>query len=328
MSYTLAMNLPHDFPERLSERLSLIYPNEKENIFQGFSKKRATTLRVNTLKNSVESFLDNIKKLNIELEKSDWQTNAFILKYPTLREFSESTLYKDGHCYVQSFSSMIPPIVLDPKPDETVLDIAAAPGSKTTQMAAMMNNTGSILANDSSHIRIYRLKANLMQQGVTNTTVRKGVGQNLWQEYPEYFDKVLVDVPCSMEGRIQLDEPKTYSFWSTRKVKELAEVQRYLLRSAISATKVGGTIVYSTCTLSPEENESVIDWIVRKEEGRVQIEDILLPQVPVTKALQQWNTRIYHPDLQKTVRILPDILFEGFYIAKLKKLSSSVPKNI
>lgn len=318
------MNLPHDFPERLSERLSLIYPNEKENIFQAFSKKRATTLRVNTLKNSINAFLDNTKKLDIELNKSDWDSNAFILKSPTLREFSESTLYKDGHCYVQSFSSMIPPLVLNPQINEKILDIAAAPGSKTTQIATLMKNTGSIVANDSSQIRIYRLQANLIQQGVTNTVINKGVGQIIWQKYPEYFDRVLVDVPCSMEGRIQFDEPKSYSFWSTKKVKELAEVQRYLLRSAISAAKVGGTIVYSTCTLSPEENEGVIDWIVRKEEGRVQIEDISLDHVPVTKALQQWNTRVYHPDLQKTIRILPDMLFEGFYIAKLKKIEHSV----
>lgn len=322
------MNLPHDFPEKLVDRIRQLYPESWNSILEGFKQTRATTFRVNTLKNSVNEFLAVAIESGIDCTQSEWNQLAFLLNAPPLRTFSESSLYKEGKCYVQSFSSMIPPIVLDPKPGEAILDIAAAPGSKTSQMAAMMNNTGSILANDSSQIRIYKLSANLIQQGVTNTTVRRGVGQTLWQDYPEYFDKVLVDVPCSMEGRIQLSDPKSYGFWSTKKVKELADIQKYLLRSAISATKVGGTICYSTCTLSPEENEGVIDWILRKEAGKVVLEDIALPCVPVINALQQWNSRLYHPDIHKTVRILPDMHFEGFYIAKLKKISPSVSKSL
>lgn len=316
--------MPPDFPEKLLDRLKRIYDElTYESLLQTFQTKRETTLRVNLIKISVNNFIEQAKIQGANLESVLWSDSAFILRSPTLREFSETSLYKSGHCYVQSFSSMLPPLILNPLPNETILDIAAAPGSKTTQIAMMMKNNGSIIANDSSHIRLYKLQANLEKLGVTNVTVRKGVGQTIWQEYPEFFDRTLVDVPCSMEGRIESTDPKTYSFWSTKKIKELVEIQRYLLKAAVSATKVGGTIVYSTCTLSPEENEGVVDWILRKEGDKVQIEDFSLPNVPFSSPIQSWNEKQFDTHISKTKRILTSSTFEGFYIAKLKKIAPS-----
>jgi tRNA (cytosine49-C5)-methyltransferase len=249
---------------------------------------------------------------------------TFTLLNPSLSQLSEHELYTQGHLYVQSLSSMLPPLVLDPQPGDSVLDIAAAPGSKTTQMAAMMQNQGKILANDTSLVRLYKLQANLKIQGVKNVSTRRGLGQPLWQEFPEVFDKSLVDVPCSMEGRFQCDKPKTWANWSPKKIKELSLRQRALLRSAVSATKPGGVIVYSTCTLSPEENEMVVEWLLKKENGRVELEEIDIPNAPFSPALQNWKHIVFEEQMKLTKRILPSESMEGFFIAKFRKTTSTL----
>jgi NOL1/NOP2/sun family putative RNA methylase len=239
-----------------------------------FAIKRPTTFRVNTL-------------------KIDCEEQAFITTAP-LRQIQELDIYKNGEIYVQSLSSMIPAKVLDPRPGDFVLDICAAPGSKTSQMAALMRNEGQIIANDNSRIRIYKLEANLRNLGVTNTSIIQSQAQTLWQKYPEAFDKVLADVPCSMEGRFYTPDPKTYKDWSPKKVKQLAKLQQFILRSAFGCTKPGGIIVYSTCTLSTTENEGVVEWLLKKERGKV--------------------------ELVSSERIAPSEVMEGFFVAKLRKL--------
>jgi tRNA (cytosine49-C5)-methyltransferase len=184
------------------------------------------------------------------------------------------------------------------------------------------------VANDTSYIRNYKLTANLQIQGVTNTSVMKFPGQIIWQKYPEYFDRVLVDVPCTMEGRINCDNPKSFGFWSTGKIKELAEIQKWLLRSAISSLKPGGIAVYSTCTLTPEENEGIIDWILKKEKDAIKIDKIKLPNLEFDPPVIAWGEKKYNPEVEKTVRIKPNLTMEGFFIAKITKLKSTIPASM
>src|SRR6185437_11372051 len=120
---------------------------------------------------------------------------------------------------------------------DVILDMTASPGSKTTQMATLMHNQGKIIANDKSRQRVFRLKANLKQQGVTNTDTFSLPGEFLWRKFPEVFDEVLLDAPCSMEGRISLLDEESYKDWSVKKVKELANLQKWLIRSAVSCVK-------------------------------------------------------------------------------------------
>lgn len=252
-----------------------------------FDRILPTTFRVNTLKSDFETLKS---KLGFEYTLHG---QAFITNHP-LRSIQELDIYKNGEIYVQGLSSMIPAMVLDPKQNEIILDLCSAPGSKTSQIAALMNNTGQIIANDNSRIRIYKLEANLKNLGVTNTTIIHSSGQSLWQKYPDYFDKSLVDVPCSMEGRFTSLDPKSYKNWSPNKVKELAQLQKFLLRSAFGCTKPGGTLVYSTCTLNTRENEEVVEWLLKKEAGRV--------------------------ELVSMERINPSPIMEGFFVAKLRKV--------
>lgn len=318
-----------DLPESFLARLKTIVPDSSyQDILEALSSPRPTTLRANTLKTTASELIQALATDGFELTSVPWWENAFVLASKTLRELTDHPLYNQGHFYVQSLSSMIPPLVLNPQPNEKILDLTAAPGSKTTQIAALMNNTGSIVANDNSRIRIHKLKANLSMQGVTNTVVLNQHGETLWQHYPEYFDRVLADVPCSMEGRFCAIDPKSYEHWSTGKVKELAKRQKFLLRAALSAVKVGGTIVYSTCTLSPEENEGVIDWLLKKEKDTVELASISLPGLETTTALPSWNERIYDRSIIRTVRIPPSPLMEGFFTAKLIKTNSNIPSSL
>lgn len=313
--------LPEEFLIRLKR---LVSSGLYEEVIQALSAPRPTTLRVNRLKVTAEALISALESLGFTLEAVPWSADAFIVTSGTLRSLSETAPYQTGQLYVQSLSSMLPPLVLDPKSGDRVLDIAAAPGSKTTQMASLMQNRGEIVANDTSQTRIYRLKANILLQGATIAHVSRDDGRSLWKRYPEYFDKALVDVPCSMEGRFFAPEPKTYQDWSVKKVKDLSHLQRWMLRSAISATKPGGSIVYSTCTMSPEENEEVVDWVLEKERGNVVLEEVHLDGLDRYPGLLQWGLKNFDASLSKTLRIYPTARMEGFYIAKIKKIKSTV----
>jgi 16S rRNA (cytosine1407-C5)-methyltransferase len=268
-------------------------------------------------------FLQLLSKYGITFIELKWYKDALILPHSTSRELTALPEYNQGLFYIQNLSSMIPALVLDPKKDDLVLDLAAAPGSKTTQLAALMQNSGEIVANDISSTRIFKLKSVLETLGITNTKTINMPGEKVWQKYPEHFDKVLIDSPCSMEGRFTLLEEKSFSQWSTKKVKQLAKQQQWLLRSAISATKVGGTIVYSTCTIAPEENEGVIEWILQKEKEAVIIEPIILPEFTFQPVLKEWKNKPFSTAVSNTCRILPSHSMEGFYIAKIRKVKST-----
>lgn len=310
-------------PEQFIERTKRVVPTELQTqVLESFCQKRPTTLRVNTLKSTRDKVATTLLSLGLKFESPEWYPMAFIISgdpFETLGLVMATEMYKNGEIYVQNLSSMIPPLVLDPQPGSRVLDIAAAPGSKTTQMAMMMEDSGEIIANDLSPIRIYKLKANLAGQGVTHTTTNRMPGQFLWKRFPHYFDKALVDAPCSLEGTIYTERPKSYAMWSVHKIKDLSQRQRYLLRSAISATKVGGEIVYSTCTLAPEENEGVIDWILAKE--NVEIVPVKIPGLVSSPGITQWgNAKPYDPRVTSCLRIYPTELMEGFFVAKLRKI--------
>ncbi len=306
--------LPEDFVERLPR----IVPSEKlASVLTAFTH-RPTTFRVNTLKTSRDELSEKLSAAGFEIEPVAWYADAFILRNKSKAELIATPMYENGQLYVQSLSSMLPPLVLAPQPGEKICDLTAAPGSKTTQIAAMMRNTGEIIANDRSKIRLHKLVANLKMQGVTNVRTRLSNGEDLWKRLPEYFDRVLVDAPCSLEGRFEAGHPKSFGDWSLRKVKFLSQIQAHLLRSAVSMTKPGGIIVYSTCTLSPEENEQVIDWMLHKEPGALEIEsiDVLLE---TQAGITNWEKHVFAPEIARTTRVLPSEMMEGFYLARLRK---------
>ena len=248
--------LPRDFIEEL---YSLHSPLVADKILAGMAGKRNTTLRVNTLKYNIQDLMRYFREINIKFERVSFFNNALIIKNTTEKDIQKLDIYEKGYIYLQSLSSMIPPLVLDAKGNEQILDMASAPGSKTTQISAMMNNTGHIIANELDKIRCERLKFNLNNQGATNVEVINGYGEKLGEKYLETFDRVLLDTPCSGEGRFIAEIAGTYRNWSLKTVKELSKIQRKLIKSGYNALKPGGIMVYSTCTLNLEENEDILN---------------------------------------------------------------------
>jgi 16S rRNA (cytosine1407-C5)-methyltransferase len=317
--------LPAPFIKKLETFRSF---DQIESILRAYSCLKPISIRVNSLRATQSEVEVCIKNTGGMVRWMSWYPQGGSVSGISVDQLTSLPEYQQGLFYIQNLSSMIPPLVLNPQPKTTVLDLAAAPGSKTTQMAALMNNTGTILANDSSRERLFKLRANLERLGVTNVTVQNKPGQLIWQKYPEYFDSVLLDAPCSLEGMFRIDDPDTYTHWSQKKVKSLAKQQKWLLRAAVSAAKPGAHIVYSTCTLSPEENEEVIQWIIEKEKEAVQILPIDLAIAPLEPGLTSWNGTAFTADMKHTRRIYPSPQMEGFFIALLKKTTSTVTYQI
>lgn len=284
-----------------------------DKILLGMSVDRSTTLRVNTIKYNIQDLMKQFKINNIKFDRVSWYNDGLVLKNKAEKDIQKLDIYNDGCIYIQSLSSMIPPLVLSPKSGEKVLDLTAAPGSKTTQLAALMNNSGEIIANELDSIRYERLKYNIEKQGATIVQTINSRGEKLGEKYHEYFDKVLLDVPCSGEGRFIINEPKTYRDWSIKKVNNLVKLQKKLLTSAYKALKKNGIMVYSTCTINRYENELILDWSI-KNLG-LKIVDINLN---IKDSIRGDNEKL-DKSIDKSMKILPSKSMEGFFIAKLKK---------
>ena len=225
-----------------------------------------------------------------------------------------------GYYYIQEISSMLPPLALNPQPGELILDLAASPGSKTTQIAAMMENQGTLLANDFKLDRISILAANLERCGVTNCIVTRNDAISLCSRLSQKgikFDKILLDVPCSGEGTLR-SSPKTFLMWNPKVIKNLSRQQKKFLAFALKCLKKGGTLVYSTCTHAPEENEEIVDFALKN--FPVKIENLSLP-IKCRPGITSWKNDSYSKEVSKTCRIYPqDNDSEGFFVSKMTLL--------
>ena len=223
-------------------------------------------IRCNTLKISAEKLLERLSK--------KWKVIQPYGQYPEIMlveselmpgELGSSIEHLLGYYYIQEVCSMMSSIALNPKQSDFILDLCASPGSKTTQIAAKMENSGTLIANDLKFDRISILSSNLERCGVTNHIITKNDGVALCQKLAKInfkFDKILLDAPCSGEGTLR-SSPKTFLMWNHKVVENLSRQQKKLIANAIKCLKVGGVLVYSTCTHSPEENESVIDFALK-----------------------------------------------------------------
>lgn len=303
--------LPKEFVNNLYTMFS---PGVVDNIFRGIAEKRYTTLRVNTLKYNIQDLMRCFKEINIKFERVLWYKDALIIKNANEKEIQRLDIYQKGYVYLQSLSSMVPPLVLAPNEQENVLDLTAAPGSKTTQMVALMNGKGHILANELDKLRCERLKYNVNSQGAEIVEVVNGRGEKIGEKYKEQFDKVLLDTPCSGEGRFTIYNVQSYKTWSPKTVNDLTKMQKKLLKSAYNALKPNGILVYSTCTLNKEENEYILDWALKNLS--LKLVDI---DIEIKDAIPAFNEGL-DKTVNKAIRILPSKNMEGFFVAKFIKI--------
>jgi NOL1/NOP2/sun family putative RNA methylase len=272
------------------------------------------SFRINTLKGDRDRVLTSLSLL--EPEPCAWNDLVFRIKGQTkLGNLIEHFL---GLIYAQDSSSTIPVTVLDPQPHEQILDMSAAPGSKSTQIAAAMANTGLLVANDVSPKRIPSLTANLDRCGVLNAVVTRLAGQSYGHIAAERFDRVLLDAPCSSEGTLSRSL-KALEIWSTSAVKRLSATQRKLILSAYYCLKPGGVMVYSTCTFAPEENEGTVSHLLKKFPDAI-VEPIDLEGVNSQPGFSRWRDEEFDPAVKNILRLFPhEHDGEGFCIARVRK---------
>ncbi len=277
------------------------------------------SIRVNTLKISVGAFLDLVSPYGWQLTPVPWCEEGFWIE----RDEEESlplgstAEHLSGLFYIQEASSMLPVAALfaDGNQPERVMDVAAAPGSKTTQIAARMNNRGAILANEFSASRVKVLHANISRCGIHNVALTHFDGRVFGAALPEAFDAILLDAPCSGEGVVRKD-PDALKNWSVESNLQIAATQRELIDSAFHALRPGGTLVYSTCTLNRDENEDVCLWLKQRYVDAVEF----LPLDTLFDSASHAATP------EGFLHVFPQIYdCEGFFVARLRKTRAVDP---
>ena len=287
--------------------------------FDGFlsilDRPLPASVRINTLKTSKSSLLDRLDRSGVAYTCLNWYPLGLRLSVQRPGKMTEHLL---GHIHIQEEVSMVPPIVLDPRPGDRVLDLCAAPGSKTTQVSQETENRGLVIANEPSLARITSLRSNCERLGAINVAITRYDGRR----FPhQQFDRVLVDAPCSSEGMARKD-PRVLERCSLKRSLDLQVLQIELLKRAVQLTRSGGVIVYSTCTYAPEENEAVVDNVLGeyRDRGTVCLEATSVPGLKGSPGLTEWNGKEFCDELKHTARYYPHQNDTGgFFVAKLVK---------
>ena len=314
-------------PEFLIEMLEKQYGKEyADRIIDGYTKKRPVTLRVNTLKANnikIERELNNAK---IEFEKMAIFNNTYIIKNVREDEIKKLEIYKNGEIYLQSLSSMLPPIILEPKEGEDILDMAAAPGGKTTQIATLTNNNAHITACELNKIRLERLKYNVDKQGATSVYIMNEDSRKINDYFS--FDRILLDAPCSGSGTLYLEEQENTNInsnnienvldtkgennsgkFTLKLIEKSTKSQLELLKKALKILKPGHEMVYSTCSILQEENEDVLNEVLKTVKAKI---------IPIDfSSINELS--LLPTKIEGTLCIMPNELFEGFFVAKIVK---------
>ena len=297
-------------PEFLYNLLLKQYGEDLTNIIiDGYAQKRPVTLRANTLKTNAEHIKHFFDFMHISYQEVSWYKDTFILEKISEKEIKELDIYQNGEIYLQSLSSMLPPLVLSPKDNENILDMAAAPGGKTTQMLALSENKAYITACEKNKIRAERLRYNLHKQGANRVNVMIKDARFLDDFFS--FDKILLDAPCSGSGTISIFDKKLESTFTEDLVKRSSKTQTDLLKKAITLLKPGHEMVYSTCSILSKENEEIIKKFIDLKQIEV---------LPIDSTFFS-NATLLPVSIAGTLCICPSALYEGFFVAKLKKVT-------
>ena len=296
-------------PDFLYNMLIEQYGEEVSNkIIDGFGQNRKLTLRINKLKTTVENVKKVLTDLNIKFSEVSWSEDALIIEGTTKQEILELEIYINGEIYLQSLSSMIPALILNPQANENILDMAAAPGGKTTQMSAISNNLALITACEKNKIRYDRLAYNVEKQGAKGINLMQEDSRKLSNYFS--FDKILLDAPCSGSGTLYSEDENLEKYFTEELISRSAKTQEILLNKALNILKKNGEIVYSTCSILKEENELILKKILKQ--GKYEIVPINLEKY---KALPLLPTII-----EGVMCVMPTELFEGFFVAKIRKI--------
>ena len=327
------MSTPFPLPPEFVERLSRILPSEiLDPFWKTFDLPRRAAIRINTLHVELANAVESLRQCGLILQPVNWSPATFAIPLDQRNLASHLPAATRGEIYLQSLSSQLAAIVLDPQPGEQVLDLAAAPGGKAAHLAMLMKNQGLLSCVEPIKPRFFRLQANLKNQGVTIAKFYLSDGRAVGKKVGPRFDRVLLDAPCSGEARFTTTDPASFATWSPRKTRETSRKQVGLIKSAFEALRPGGRLLYSTCSFSPDENECIVARLLEAFPDQARILPIPLgssavdpysantaDQIPTWPGLTEYEGETLPPSLQHTLRILPNEFYEGFYLALIQK---------
>ncbi|XP_054716807.1 probable 28S rRNA (cytosine(4447)-C(5))-methyltransferase [Uloborus diversus] len=311
----------------MSKLMELFSPSELVELLEANEVQRPVTIRTNTLKTRRGDLAQALINRGVNLDPIGKWSKVGLIVYDSQVPIGATPEYLAGHYILQGAASLLPVMALAPKEDEKILDMCAAPGGKTTHIAALMKNTGILFANDASKERVPAIIGNIHRLGITNTVISSMDGR----AYPKAiagFDRVMCDAPCSGTGIVSKD-PSVKASKDEKDIQRCSTIQRQLLMAAIDCTnansKTGGYIVYSTCSILPEENECVIDYVLKMRSVKV---------VPTgldfgKEGLAKYRAYRFHPSLKNARRFYPHTQnMDGFFVCKLKKFSNIIPGTV
>lgn len=292
----------YEIPPFFKAKLYDQYGDFAETVINGFACNRVSSLRINALKTTADAVCETFRNSGIGYETVAWYGDALVCKSGSEAELQKNVCYGNGEIYLQSLSSMLPPLVLAPRGGESILDMTAAPGGKTTQLSALSHGKALITACERDKIRFERLRYNVEKQGAPRITLMQTDASKLDDFFR--FDKILLDAPCSGSGTVDLKKPVKLS---EKLVAACVKMQETLLRKALTLLKSGGEMVYSTCSVLRCENEEILDRVL--PEFRASLLPVEIPNGDFVRL----------PSREGTLCICPDERFEGFFVAKIQK---------
>lgn len=283
---------------------------------------RRQSVRLNPLRGAPSETLQALRALGWRGTQCSWMDVGYFMETPVeLIRDSEPVL--KGAAFIQNAASWLPVLALDAQPGEMILDVCAAPGGKTSHIAAITGNQAHIWANDSSKDRLLKMQANLERLHAQAENYTLFDAQQLVRQLSgQQFDRVLLDAPCSGEGLRNITKDNDVLGWSVAHIKRLQQEQKRIIRQAWQLLKPGGVLVYSTCTMAPEENEAVVEYLLRSQEDArvVPLTQQLPNRVP---AVMSWHDKNFSPEMSGCMRLLPSEAIEAFFVCKLQKLGVS-----
>ncbi|MGH9268116.1 MAG: hypothetical protein ACRD0D_08055, partial [Acidimicrobiales bacterium] len=282
------------------------------------SLERRRAVRVNRLRvGDTGALLADLAAAGFLLDPIGWCPDAYFLR-GDLAPLAASPFFASGQVFIQNSSSFVPVLALDPQPGDTILDIAAAPGGKASHVAAIVGNQCELWVNDPLAPRRQKLAEVVATLGVRVAGTTSHPGQYIDRHLEPRFDRILLDAQCSGEGQLDLRHPGALRYWSLARVHKYARLQQRMLMAAFKLLRPGGTLVYSTCTFAPEEDEHPVDHLVRHAAGaRVVPIDVDAPGR--RPGLRSWEGRAFGAQLAHAVRITPSEAMEGFFVARITK---------
>ena len=292
------------------ERVNKINPK----ILEGLKEKKEFSFRINRHKADLEA-VDELKEEGYEPKKVGWSDYVYTLPMEERKQITKSKPYTSNKIYIQNLSSIIAANALDIDENDWVLDLAAAPGGKSLIFSEKARKVSAV---EPDKKRFFRMKRNFKEHGAKNIQTYNKDGRFVYKATGPIFDKVFLDAPCSSEAHIDLKEGITW--WNLKRVRRFSKLQKELIISAFESLKPGGEMIYATCTFSPEENEEVIDFLLKKYPNAVVLE-VDLPIDNIQEGITHWEDKEYNEEVKKCVRILPKDAYSGFFFTKIKKLS-------